>query len=58
MTSALLILRAKQVGFSLDEIDSLSWGQVLDVIIESDNDNYKYPVKGTAEDFNRIMGIE
>lgn len=57
MTSALIVLRAKQVGFSLDEIDSLTWGQVMDVIIESANDSYKYPKMGTSEDYKRLMGI-
>lgn len=57
MTSALTILRAKQVGFTLDEIDSLTWGQLMDVIVESANDNYKYPVKGTSEDYKKLMGI-
>lgn len=57
MTSALLILRAKQVGFDLDEIDALTWGQLMDVIVESGNDNYKYPVKGTSEDYKKLMGI-
>ena len=57
MTSALLILRAKQVGLSLDEIDSLTWGQVMDVIIESANDNYEYPIKGTKSDYEKLMGI-
>lgn len=57
MTSALLILRAKQVGFTIDEIDSLTWGQVMDVILESGNDNYKYPIKGTKSDYEKLMGI-
>jgi hypothetical protein len=57
MTSALIILRAKQVGFTIDEIDSLTWGQLMDVIVESANDNYKYPVKGTSEDYKKLMGI-
>lgn len=57
MTSALIILRAKQVGFSLEEMDSLTWGQVMDVITESANDNYKYPKQGTAEDYKKLMGI-
>ena len=57
MTSALIILRATQVGFTLDEIDSLTWGQLMDVIVESANDNYKYPVKGTSEDYKKLMGI-
>lgn len=57
MTSALMVLRAKQVGFTLDEIDSLSWGQVMDVIIESANDNYKYPKLGNKSDYEKLMGI-
>lgn len=57
MTAALFILRAKQVGFTLDELDILTYGQVLDVIIESGNDSYKYPKLGTTEDYNRLMGI-
>ena len=57
MTSALLILRAKQVGFALDEVDSLTWGQLMDVITESSNDSYKYPKMGTSEDYKKLMGI-
>ena len=56
MTSALLILRAKQVGFTLDEVDSLTWGQLMDVIAESSNDSYKYPKMGTSEDYKKLMG--
>jgi hypothetical protein len=58
MTSALLLLRAKQVGFTLEELDSLTWGQVMDVIVESANDNFKYPKKGTSEDYMKLMGIK
>lgn len=57
MTSALIVLRAKQVGFTLDEMDSLTWGQVMDVITEYANDSYKYPIKGTSDDYNKLMGI-
>lgn len=57
MTSALMVLRAKQVGFTLDEMDSLTWGQLMDVIIESTNDNYKYPKLGTKSDYEKLMGI-
>lgn len=57
MTSALMVLRAKQVGFTLDEMDSLTWGQLMDVIIESANDNYKYPKLGTKSDYEKLMGI-
>lgn len=57
MTSALAILRGKQVGFTLNEMDSLTWGQLMDVIIENGNDNYKYPKLGTKSDYEKLMGI-
>jgi len=57
MTSALVMLRAKQVGFTIDELDALTWGQVMDVILELGNDNYKYPIKGTKSDYEKLMGI-
>lgn len=57
MTSALVILRGKQVGFTLDEMDALTWGQLMDVIIENGNDNFKYPKLGTKSDYEKLMGI-
>ena len=58
MTPALFILRGIQVGLTIDEMDALSWGQVLDLITEADNDRHKYPKQGTTEDYNRLMGIQ
>ena len=58
MTPALTVLRGKQLGFSLDEMDELTWGQLMDVVIESANDNYKYPKKASADDYKKLMGIE
>jgi hypothetical protein len=57
MTSALTVLRGLQIGLSLDDMDALTWGQLMDIIVEQSNDSYKYPVKGTTEDYNRLMGI-
>ena len=57
MTSALTVLRGLQIGLSLDDMDALTWGQLMDIIVEQSNDSYKYPVKGTTEDYNLLMGI-
>lgn len=54
MTTALFLLRCKQLGFSLEEMDELSMGQILDVFTESGNDNYKYSRVATQEDFDRL----
>ena len=42
----------------MDELDALTWGQVMDVLTESDNDRYDYPKKGTTEDYKKLMGID
>jgi uncharacterized protein YqiB (DUF1249 family) len=39
----LLLLRAKELGFSLEELESLEMGVIYDTIIERANDDYKYP---------------
>lgn len=54
MTTALFLLRCKQLNFSLEEIDELSVGQILDVFTESVNDNYKYAKMATQDDFDRL----
>lgn len=54
MTTALFLLRCKQVGFTLDELDQLSTGAILDVFVEQGNDNYKYDYIPTQDDFDRF----
>lgn len=54
MTTALFFLRCKQLGFTIDELDTLSVGQILDVFTESGNDNYKYAKMATQDDFDRL----
>lgn len=54
MTTALFLLRCKQLGFSLDELDQLSTGQIFDVFTESGNDNVDYARVATQDDFDRL----
>ena len=53
MTSALLVLRAYQLGLSLDDLDSLEYGMVMDLLTETANDDFKYDKVATQEDFDR-----
>lgn len=54
MTTALFLLRCKQVGFTLDEIDKLSAGMIFDVFTESGNDGEDYAPIATQDDFDRF----
>jgi hypothetical protein len=46
-----------QLGFSLTDLDLLTVGELLDVLIERGNDDYKYPLKGTTETLDAMFGI-
>ena len=54
MTTALYLLRAKQLGFTIDELDEMTTGMVFDCLVESGNDNEKYDLMPTQEDFDRF----
>ena len=45
-TQHLFFLRCKQLGFSMEELDFVTVGRVLDLCIEQHNDHEKWPVKG------------
>lgn len=48
------MVRAKQTGLSLDEMEQLEEGFIMDMIIETGNDNYEYDEVATQEDFDRF----
>ena len=49
-----MILRAYQLGLSIDDLDNLEYGAVVDLMIESSNDNCEYRQLATQEDFDRF----
>jgi len=53
MTSALFLLRAYQMGLRIDDLDTLEYGAVLDMMTESANDEAKYNYVATQADFDR-----
>lgn len=52
MTTALYLLRAKQVGFNISELDEITTGMVFDCLVENSNDNEKYDLLPSQEDFD------
>ena len=56
MTVGLYLLRAKQLGFTMDDLEQLDRGDVFDAMTEAANDGEKYPYKATQKDFDTIFG--
>lgn len=51
---ALFLLRALQLGLTLDDLDRLERGAVSDIMIEAANDNAEYQPLAGQEDFDRF----
>ena len=54
MTTPLFLLRCVQLGLSIRDLDLLTIGMVSDMYVESRNDECKYAVVATQEDFDRF----
>ena len=48
------MLRVAEMGISFRDLALITVGMVYDMMIESENDSYKYPYKATQEDMNRF----
>ena len=57
MNTALIMLRAFQQNISLEDMAVLEVGELTDIIVESGNDSYEYPIKGTEDDYRRLFGV-
>ena len=51
MTTPLFLLRCKQLGLSMAELELLTIGLITEMMIERGNDDYKYREIATQEDF-------
>lgn len=54
MTTGLFMLRCKELGLSVHDLDEMDYGLVADMMIEKQNDEFKYPYKATQKDFDRF----
>lgn len=51
----MFFLRAKQIGLTLNELNDLEIGFVYDLMIESGNDEYKYPEVAEQSDIDKLL---
>lgn len=56
MTTALYTLRAKQAGFTFEELQLMSLGFMNEILTESSNDSYDYPQKADQADIDAFFG--
>lgn len=54
MNTAVLILRAKQLGLTFSELEQMTVGFLIDLIVEGNNDEFKYTQKATQDDFRKF----
>ena len=54
MTTPLFLLRCKQLGLSMTELDLLTIGLINDMFTERDNDDFKYNYKASQDDFDKF----
>ena len=54
MNTAVYFLRAKQMGLTIEEMEQMTVGFLIDVMVEGANDDAKYTEKATQEDFSKF----
>ena len=54
MNTGLFMLRCKELGFTVDELEQVEFGLVLDMLTEKGNDEYDYPYKASQKDFDNF----
>lgn len=48
------MLRAKELGLTVSELEQIDFGLVADMLTERENDEHNYPYKATQDDFNKF----
>ena len=50
------MLRCKELGLTIQELDELDFGLVMDMLTEQGNDQHEYPYKESQSDFDKFSG--
>lgn len=50
----MFLLRAVQMGLTLDDLDSMEYGLIVDMMTESGNDSHSYTTLAEQEDFDKF----
>lgn len=48
------MLRAKQMGLSIADMEELEEGFIVDMMVESGNDNFEYKEVANQDDFDKF----
>lgn len=56
MTTALVVLRAKELGFTLSELRYMRIGLVFEMYTEKNNDSHQYDIQGDSDSIRRMFG--
>ena len=56
MTTALYMLRCKQMHFTMEEMDMVECGLIYDMMTESGNDGEDYPIQAGKKEFREFLG--
>lgn len=54
MNTAIYLLRCTELGIQIRDLDFLTMGEIYDMLIERQNDEFKYPYKATQADFDKF----
>lgn len=50
------MLRCKELGLTINELEEISYGLVMDMLTEKINDEEEYPYKAGQADFDKFRG--
>ena len=50
------MVRCAQLNLHADDLRGMTMGMVYDMLIEQGNDREEYPIKGTKDDYKRLLG--
>jgi hypothetical protein len=56
LTTALILLRAKQLNLCLEELNLITVGDVIDMLTEQSNDHAEWDYEATQEDIDKFFG--
>ena len=48
------MLRCKELGLSVDDLEQIDFGLVQDMLVEKANDEHRWPYKATQKDFDKF----
>lgn len=48
------MLRCKELGLSVEDLENIDFGLVADMLTEKGNDEHNYPYKATQKDFDKF----